>query len=174
MSDLKQQKTFLEAYEAHNDAIFRFCIIKLRNHDSALDITQDTFVKTWEYLAEGKQVKNIRAFLYQVARNLIIDHIRKKKSYSLDHIVESGIDFGFDAADRWEDHIDGEKVLQELGTLLKKKDHDTLIMRFVEDMTITEIAEILDEKENTISVRIHRALKKLEEILQNSPKKNEQ
>ena len=47
MEDILQQK-FLEAYDTYNDDIFRFCIVKVRNRDIALDITQDTFTKTWE------------------------------------------------------------------------------------------------------------------------------
>jgi len=79
MEDILQQK-FLEAYDTYNDDIFRFCIVKVRNRDIALDIAQDTFTKTWEYLSSGKEIDNMRAFLYQVARNAIIDWSRKKKS----------------------------------------------------------------------------------------------
>lgn len=156
------QEDFLAAYEEYNDAIFRFCLVKTRNRDTALDISQDTFTKTWEYLASGKTVGNIRAFLYQVARNLIIDLSRKKKSESLDTYFEDGLEFGEDNSDRLENQFDGKKALELLDTL-KDTDKDVLIMRFIEDMSVPEIAEALNEKENTVSVRIHRALKKVED-----------
>jgi RNA polymerase sigma-70 factor (ECF subfamily) len=162
----QNEDAFLAAYDEYNDAIFRFCLVKTRNRDVALDITQDTFTKTWEYLADGKKVDNIRAFLYQVARNLIIDNSRKKKSLSLDAALEEGQDFGVDTQERTENIIDGKKSV-ELLDQLKDKDRDVLVMRFIEDMSVPEIAEALKEKENTISVRIHRALNKAQDLLEN-------
>lgn len=164
MSDSDHHNSFLEAYDEYHDPIFRFCLIKVRNRDVALDITQDTFTKTWEYLSGGKTVENMRAFLYQVARNLIIDNSRKKKSYSLDEILESGSDFGVDETERFENKIDGAQAINVLD-MLKKKDRDVLIMRYVEDVPVPEIAEIMGERENTISVRMHRALKKAEKLI---------
>lgn len=172
MSDPTQQ-LFLKAYEDYNDAIFRFCVIKTRNRDLALDITQEAFIKTWEYLTAGKSIENMRAFVYQVARNLIIDHSRKKQSVSLEAILEAGHEFGFEEKEQIENKIDGKQALLVLSSL-KKKDHDVLLFRFVEDLSIPEIAEITGEKENTISVRIHRALKKAETLIEElTVKKND-
>lgn len=173
MSDQQElHNSFLEAYDEHHDAIFRFCLIKIRNRDIALDITQDTFTKTWEYLSAGKNVDNMRAFLYQVARNLVIDHTRKKKSYSLDEIMETGVEFGIDTQDRLENQIDGKQALGILDEL-KDADRDILIMRYVDDLSIPEIAEAINERENTVSVRVHRALKKAEQLIDDLNTKNQ-
>ncbi|MDH5442389.1 MAG: sigma-70 family RNA polymerase sigma factor [Candidatus Nomurabacteria bacterium] len=161
----KIQQDFLTAYDEYNDAIFRFVITKTRNRDLALDIVQDTFTKTWEYLQSGKTIDNIRAFLYKVARNLIIDNSRKKTATSLENILEQGIDFGEDKTDRWVDTLDGKQAVLALEKL-DEKYRDVLIMRFVESMEISDIADILDESENNISVRIHRALKQARELLE--------
>jgi RNA polymerase sigma-70 factor (ECF subfamily) len=160
----EHQQYFLGAYDEYGDAIFRFCFAKTSNRDTALDITQDTFTKTWIYLTEGKEIKNMRAFLYQVARNLITDHFRKKKSSSLDAILEEGIDFGHEEHERMKDTLNAAQSVAILNDL-KDQDRDILIMRFIEDMEIVDIAEALNEKENTVSVRIHRALKKAEVLM---------
>lgn len=159
-----QQQKFLEAYDAFHNDIFRFCLVKVRNRDTALDITQETFTKTWEYLTASKQIDNMRAFLYQVARNGIIDWSRKKKTESLDSLLETGIEFG-----------SGESVEKSINTFdahyaatliddLPETYRDIIYFRYIEDLSIQEISRITGEKENTVSVRIHRGIKLLEEM----------
>lgn len=160
------EKQFLEAYDQYADAVFRFCLFQTSNRDLALDLAQDTFTKTWDYLQNGKKVKNIQAFLYQVARNLIIDYRRKKKSQSLDNILDSGLEFEDPDLHReqYEFSIDSKlafQLLDEIGESYR----EVLLLRYVDQMQVQEIAELLQEKENTISVRIHRALDKLKTLL---------
>jgi RNA polymerase sigma-70 factor (ECF subfamily) len=154
------EDVFLEWYGAHNDGIFRFCLLKTSNRNVALDITQETFSKVWEYLSKGNEIKEPKAFLYRIATNIVIDFYRKKKSDSLDTMIESGFD------PMQEDYISPEKFseIQELHAklaMLDDKHKDVIIMRFINDMSVQDIAAIYDEHENTISVRIHRALEKL-------------
>lgn len=163
MEDTLQQK-FLEAYDTYNDDIFRFCIVKVRNRDIALDIVQDTFTKTWEYLSAGKEIDNLRAFLYQVARNAIIDWSRKKKSESLDALVETGLEFGSnDEIEKTTNVIDAKRAA-ELINELPDKYRDILYFRYIEDLSIQEISDITGERENTVSVRVHRGVKMIEEL----------
>ncbi len=154
---------FLEWYTSHSDGIFRFCLLKTSNRNVALDITQETFSKVWEYISKGNEVQEPKAFLYRIATNLVIDFYRKKKSDSLDTLIEAGFDpIG-------ENTVSGEKAaeIQELYAKLEGLDDkykDILIMRFVNDMSVQDIAAVYDEHENTISVRIHRAIEKLKGI----------
>lgn len=157
------EHTFLLWYQSHSDGIFRFCFLKTSNRDVALDITQETFTKMWEYIGQKNDpIREPKALLYRIATNLIIDYYRKKKSDSLDAMTE----YGFDIAT---DLMNPEKTaeIKELHSKLSKledKYKDILIMRFVEDMSIEEIAEVYDQHPNTISVRIHRAVEKLKSI----------
>ena len=90
MSDniLIEQK-FLKAYDEYSDAIFRHCYFRVSDREKAKDLTQDTFTKTWEYVLKNGEVTDLRAFLYKVANNLIIDTYRKKKEDSLDDMMEN-------------------------------------------------------------------------------------
>lgn len=156
--DSKEER-FLAAYEAWADDIFRFCLVKVRNRDVAVDLVQDTFIKTWQYMAD-KEVDDVRAFLYRVALNLIIDEERKKKTVSLDELKEKGYDH---PAVEWRpgDALDTARALEIIETL-DPMYRDVLVMRYVSDMTPKEIAAALGETQNTISVRIHRGLKQLQ------------
>jgi len=155
-----KESEFLKAYEDYNDAIFRYCLFQTSNREKAIDMTQDTFSKTWEYMALGHDIDNIRAFLYKTAKNMIIDARRKKKAMSLDDLMNDGFDAPFDDQDAHLARLDGEKAAALVGDL-DENYREVLTLRYVEDLSITEISNMLEESENTISVRIHRGLEKL-------------
>jgi RNA polymerase sigma-70 factor (ECF subfamily) len=158
MKDIDLEKELLAAYDAHADAIFRHCYFKTSDRELAQDMTQDVFLKAWSYM-QSQPIRNVRAFLYRLADNLVIDWYRKKKSSSLDSLMEEG----FEPADlhsRVEERAELSLAFAKLQEL--SKDNQKLIVwRFVDDLSPREIAEILGEQENTVSVRIHRALKQL-------------
>jgi RNA polymerase sigma-70 factor (ECF subfamily) len=154
---------FLEWHNTYSDAIFRFCSIKTSKRDVALDLTQESFTKLWEYVSNGNEVLEPKALLYRIATNLIIDYYRKKKSDSLDALTQNG----FDVVDTVDLSPERRFEIQQLHTKINElpdKYKDILIMRFVDDLSVPEIAEVYNEHENTISVRIHRAVDKLRKI----------
>lgn len=158
-ADLKKQ--FLDLYEGHADALFRFTYYKLSDREKAKDMVQDTFVKVWEYLSAGGEVQNIRALMYKIASNAIIDNYRKRKDISLEILIDDG----FDPADHEEagriiNKADGAAALKLLNNLDDNL-RDILLLRYVDGLSVQEIAAITEERENTISVKIHRALKEL-------------
>ena len=162
MSNLEAK--FIKTYDDHSDAIFRHCYFRVYNRDIAKDITQDTFTKTWQYLADGGEIENIKAFLYKTATNLIIDLSRKKQTISLETIRETGFEPSYDDSKDINNSIEVKRVLKiinKLDTAYK----DAVIMRYVEDLSPKDIAKVLRESENNVSVRIHRGIRKLKELL---------
>jgi RNA polymerase sigma-70 factor (ECF subfamily) len=159
------QKQVQEAYEEHADAIFRYCYFKLSDNEKAKDVVQDTFVRVWQYLSEGKNIDSIKPFLYTTARNLIIDEYRKKKSSSLDTLMEGGFEPGIDIRHELETRSDALQVIKSIQELPKSYS-EILFMRYVDDLSVKEIAQTLGESENVISVRIYRGLAKLRTNLQ--------
>jgi RNA polymerase sigma factor (sigma-70 family) len=161
------EKSFLESYDAYNDAIFRYCYFKTSDREKALDLTQDTFTKTWEYLASGKKIDNIKAFLYRVATNAITDGYRKKRSDSLDEMQEEGYDKSTDEHEKTLVSIESEEVMKYLEEL-DEPYKEILTLRFIHDLSIDEIIQITGESGNTISVRIHRAIDKMRSRMNNN------
>jgi len=158
------EKEFLEAYEKYADAIFRYCFFRVSDEEKAKDIAQDTFLKTWDYIAEDKNIDNIRAFLYRVAGNLIVDEYRKKKTVSIEDLQEKGVQMRHNTKERPDTHIEAKEVLEAVGKL-DAKYRDAFLMRYVDELAVKEIAEILGETENTVSVHIHRAAQQARQIL---------
>jgi RNA polymerase sigma-70 factor, ECF subfamily len=159
------EEEFLQAYDAYSDAIFRHCYYRLFDRERAKDVMQDTFVRTWEYLQKGEKVDNIRALLYRIANNLIIDFVRKKKETSLDAMQEEGFDPATDDdMSRTAERLDGAQAIEALQQL-DDVHREVLVLRYVNGLQPAEIAEITGETANTVSVRIHRGLGKLRVLL---------
>ncbi len=168
--DSQKEAQFLDSYKEHTDSLFRYCYFKTLNRDEAKDMLQETFVKTWEYIRNGGEVVNMKAFLFRTAHNIVIDHYRKKKSVSLDDLFEQGFDRSTDTdtAQDLENQIDGAQALKLLDKIPDSY-REVIFMQYVQGLSVKEIAEVLGESPNNISVKIHRGLEKIKQIY----KKNE-
>ena len=158
------KKAFLEIYEAHADAIFRHCYFKVSDRELAQDMTQQAFMQLWTYMQSGKDIEKPKSLLYRIAGNLVIDWYRKKKSESLEHLAESGFDPSDTRGEDIEQTAEFKNVLKHLSQI-SPEEQNLILWRFVEDLSPKEIAEILEERENTVSVRIHRAIERLKVIM---------
>lgn len=163
MDNQKLKEEYLTLYDELSDPLFRHCYFRVSNRDVARDMVQDTFIKTWQYIAQGKDIGNLKAFLYKVANNLIIDYYRKKKSDSLDVLEEEGMVFRTED-DNLFSTAEASVVLKALQSL-EDKHREIIVMRFLNEMSPREIGEILGQSENAVSVRLNRALKKYREVL---------
>jgi len=153
---------FLKAYDAYADAIFRHCYFRVFNRERAKDLMQETFAKTWEYFQKGTVIENLRAFLYKVANNLIIDESRKRQMTSLEEMQETGFDVGDNSHKQMEFSAETGQLMKFIQTL-DVKYREPIIMKYVDDLSLKEIAEALGETENNIAVRIHRGIKRIQE-----------
>jgi RNA polymerase sigma-70 factor (ECF subfamily) len=156
------KEVFLEYYDQYSDDIYRFCFLKLHDAEQARDITQETFMKCWEYMVGEKDIDNERPFLYRIAKNLIIDYYRKKKSVQIENPTdfEHQDDLHDDPTQRLSDHIDGEFAIQLLEKL-SPTIRQIIELRFLHSFSIPEIAEVVKQNPKTVSVYLHRGIKQL-------------
>lgn len=128
---------------------------------------QEVFMKAWDYLASGKDIDNVQAFLYKTANNILIDEARRAKKrtvVSFEDMVESGFDIeGEDG--RESGRIFDAKEVAKVLLQLDEPYRTAMVMRFIDELKPREIAETLGESANTISVRINRGTKMLKDIL---------
>jgi RNA polymerase sigma factor (sigma-70 family) len=163
----KQEAVFIKAYDSYSDALFRFCYFKVYDRELAKDMVQETFTRTWTELTKGKELVNPRAFLYTVAGNIVKDFWKKKKALPMGQLEDDEDGWIFDI----KDESPGQEIEAEVKRAvrmfqkLSDPDREVLTLRFIDGLPPKEIAEALGERENTVSVRLSRAVERLREII---------
>ena len=169
MSIDDDKKRFTDIYNRESDSLFRFCLLRVSDREKALDLTQEAFNRLWSSMVIGKTIENPRALLYRVARNLIIDWYRKTKSLSLESLLGEGEDREFDPPDERatleiEINADSRRALSVLDKL-ELGYREVIYLRYVEDLSPKDIAEVLGLNANTVSIRITRGLAALRKLI---------
>lgn len=164
MSDHSTKEEFLTVYDKHGDAVYRRCLFKTSDHEIARDLMQEAFTRTWDYLAGGKEIDNVKAFVFTVANNLIKDHYKKKKSIAMMDMGDFDPQRIVDEVENIHDKAEVQEVLRALEEL-KESDREILTLNMLDGFGPKEIGEIMDERENTVSVRLHRARTRLRSVL---------
>lgn len=163
----EEEKEFLAAYDEYSTSLFRFLTMKIADREVARDLTQETFTRAWDYRQGGGIIREWKPFLFRTAYNLVVDVYRKKRSVSLDALID---DQGFAVSD---DSADEKKAVESAEMSLVRKGidqldetyRDIILLRYTEDLPPKEIARITGLSENVVSVRIHRGIEKLKTIL---------
>lgn len=159
------EKAFLAAYEAYADGLFRFLASKVSDRDIARDLVQETFTKAWDYCAKGGAVEQWKPFLFRTAYNLVVDTYRKKRTVSLDALIDED---GFAIPDNDDVRNIDRAEFTRVRTAIDSLDEtyrDVVLLRFTGDLPPREIARVTGLTENVVSVRLHRGVKMLRDIL---------
>jgi RNA polymerase sigma factor (sigma-70 family) len=102
----------------------------------------------------------MKAFLYHILNNLIIDEYRKHKSNSLDALLERGFDPGEEDSERFFNVLDGKTAMALIRRLPEKYER-VMRMRYMQMLSLREMSLITGQTKNTMAVQIHRGLGKL-------------
>ncbi len=152
-----------KAYHDFSRGLLRFADSKVADHETSGDLVQATFMKTWLYLERSGKIDLMRGFLYHVLNRLIIDEYRKKKTMSLDLLLEKGLELEAVRLENLFNIIDGKALVLLVGKLPVKY-RIALAMRYTEDMAFKDMALITHESQNALSVRVHRGLAMLKAL----------
>jgi len=163
---------FAKAYDDNINDIYRFVYFKVGKKEEANDLTSTVFLKTWNHIQTNslEDSKTLRALLYKIARTTIIDYYREsgnKISVSLDD-EDNKIDIT-DESETPQEIIDQRANLALIKSklpLLKEEYREIIIMRFINDLTLEEIADISGKKKGNVRVLLHRALGALKELVE--------
>lgn len=157
---VRLQQSLTTAHDDYQKGLTSRAFWKTQNRMLSEDLVQDTFMKTWMYLVKGGKVDTMKAFLYHVLNNLIVDEYRKRKTVSLDVLLEKGFEPSVDSSESFLDVLDG-KALLILIQRLPHKYQKVMHMRYIQDLSLKEMALITGQSRNTVAVQAHRGLQKL-------------
>lgn len=152
-------------YKFYLSRIYRFALYLVSDEALAEDLTQEAFIKTWNYLPRFDNKKGtVQALLFTTTRNLVIDYQRKRKEERIPEDGESFLGGSDDVAESYVSSEQMESVRKSL-SVLPKDDREVIILRYFEDMSFTEIAGVIGKEEGALRVQVHRALKILKNEL---------
>ncbi len=166
------EQAFLEAFDAHADALFRHASFRLSGRERAADLTQETFLKAWEYARTGGEIRSHKSFLYRILNNLIIDEYRKAKEESLDTLTENNPVAASElllvgSRNEKEGQLSDALLVEKIRSLIPQLPEtlrEAVTLRYIDDLSPKEIAAVLQVSENVASVRIHRGIARLREL----------
>lgn len=150
--------------------IFRIVSFRVSNPEDAKDITQEALIRVFQHIQDfykSSPKASVHTWVYQIAKNLCIDYYRRKKNKNntpIDTVLF------LKSKDDVEDHVNNiefnEKLHQAL-THLPSFHRTVFIMKYIDDLSIKEIANQLNIPINTVKSYIHRAKKSLQPHLVN-------
>ncbi|KOS66861.1 RNA polymerase sigma factor SigW [Lysinibacillus contaminans] len=170
------QNAFADIVSLYQHKLYQVCYRMLSNKQEAEDIAQEAFVRAYMNLHTFDQKRKFSTWLYRIATNLCIDRIRKKKpDYYLDAEVTGteGLDMYSQIAAK--DQLPEETLVQmelqeriqyEIGRLPDKY-RSVIVLKYIEELSLQEISEILDMPLGTVKTRIHRGREALRKQLNN-------
>ncbi len=163
MTDRSKKKFFSEFYDSHVNKLYRFVYLKVSSKETSQDLTSEVFLRFWEQLNSPTKIENPRAFVYQIARNLVIDHYRKNEPQKIQpELVQIK-----DTKTNLEQKILLDADIDEVKLALSKipeQYQNVLIWYYLDEFSVHEIADITGKTENNIRVLIHRALSALRSV----------
>jgi RNA polymerase sigma-70 factor (ECF subfamily) len=157
---------FGSLYDRYQPAIYRFIVVKVGSREEAEDITHHVFLSAWTKVRTYKHRGHpFSSWLYQIARNMVIDHYRSRKDdVSLDRLDPESSIIPAVAQSDLSITLQLEKVHRAVKEL-KPDYQDVIILRFIEDLPLKEAAAILKKSEGAVKLAQHRAIKELKKKL---------
>jgi len=165
---LKDKEAFSKIYDLYVDKIYRFVYFKVSSIPEAEDITSQIFLKIWQLSLEGKikAEKSFQAFLYKIARNTVIDYYRdlrnKRQTVSLEEAINTPDEKTVAQDKEMDKEIEKEDLAEKIKKL-KSEYQEIIILHYLNELSIKEIADILKKRKGNVRVILHRALKALKE-----------
>ncbi|PKM60605.1 MAG: RNA polymerase sigma factor [Firmicutes bacterium HGW-Firmicutes-4] len=152
---------FEEFYRLTERTVYAFVLSTLKNHDDALDVVQDTYLKIRAAAHLYKPMGKPMAWVFTIARNLSISKIRNKQKNDSIEINDIENDLKFSYVTDQEDQL----VLQTALKILSSEETEIILLHAISGFTHREIAKNLDMKLSTVLSKYHRGLKKLKKYL---------
>lgn len=152
------------------DRVYRYLLARLADTELAEEITSEVFLRLIEKvhmyrIAPNDNAAIFSAWLYRMAYNKMVDVLRARRRANLVDLSHAEGIAGNGSVDDVHHRLDNEDIFGKL-QLLNEQQREVLILRFVEELSITETAQTMQKSEGAIKALQHRALASLRRYLQ--------
>jgi RNA polymerase sigma-70 factor, ECF subfamily len=156
---------FEAIYESHAPSIYRFMFWRTKDETLAEDLTSNVFEKAWR-TRKSFTGGSAKAWLFRIARTTLIDHWRKNKELPDDgSIISEAVSDELDLGESLDRKLAAAR-LQKAVARLPKDMRSVVQLRFIEGLSVREVARMLELSEANVRVIQYRALQKLRKYLQ--------
>lgn len=156
------KEIFTKIYDTHVEKIYRFIFLKVSSQDIAQDLCSQTFIRAWDrFKDDSGGIDSPQAFIYQIARNLVIDHYRERGKAQFVQIEKLPIiDPRTDIEEKSLQDSDFGDIRAVMANI-RPEYQDIVTFHYIEQLTVPEIAKMLNKTEGNVRVTLHRALKSI-------------
>lgn len=157
-----ERDAYADLVRRHQDAIYRHMRGMGVDHDTALDLVQDAFVRAYDRLAECRDHVHFRAWLFRIARNLCLDYLKNVRRTTVPLSAVAGSENIEDSrGDTTELDFTMRTALGRLPAALR----EAFLLKHDAGYTYDEVAEMTDASPSAVKMRVHRARETLREFL---------
>ena len=157
---------FKALFDSHHESIFNFLYFKLKEVEAAEDLTQEVFIRLWENRYQLRKDLSLKAYLYTIARNLALNHIRHQNIVLKFQRHQNGSYSREESASTELETNELQENLMEAIANLPEHSRIVFMMSRFEELSYKEIAERLKVSIKTVESHIGKALKLLRKSLQ--------
>lgn len=158
---------FNEIVRRYQKQVYMVSFRMVTNADDADDITQEVFIKIHSSLKEFRGDSSLFSWLYRIATNMSLNHIRKRKTMntvSVDDVMELSTDEHHTAGESMDDDLKKKLVLEAIETLPPQQ-RIVFNMRYYDEMTYEEISATLEKSVGGLKANYFHAVKKISEYV---------
>ena len=163
LDPVTQRKAFERVVREYSEQLYWQVRRIVLTHEDANDVMQNVYIKAWTHLDSFHQDSRLYTWLYRIAVNESLDFMRRQKNALSTDDVDTGIANTL-MADRYFDGDETEAQLQEAIAQLPEVQRRVFTLRYFDDMTYSDMSQLLETSEGSLKASYHIAVKKITEF----------
>ena len=165
---------FEHIVKKYEKKVYNLALRYLKNRDDALDLSQEVFIQVYNNLAQFRGDSQFSTWIYRVTYNKCVDMLRKTQKLRRNVVMSTDDENFFETRDcraSIEEDYEGRETLvtvMKIIDTLPSEQRDVVILRYIKDLSYSQIADVLEIAEGTVKSRLNRARLKIKEQLKES------
>ncbi len=163
-----ERPAFERLVQRYQERVYRLVYYRIRSRADAQELTQDVFLKAYKSLPRLKEDGKFKSWLFSIAVNRATDHLRRKKLVMLFSDTRTEEDRIVDANPSQRNQGAAEQLARKqfwgqvdrLSGQLSRREKEVFMLRFLDELGIREIAEVIGQSESTVKTHLYRAIRK--------------
>jgi len=161
-------RAFSVLVERYRHMVFTLAVRVLKNHEEAEEVAQDVFIKAYTALSTFKGSSKFSTWLYKIAYYRSLDCLKKQKRNLNTSSIDSDTEYHLSSMEDALDSLEASERKLAIKRAIEELPHDDAVvitLHYFEELSLKEIAEIMNIAANTVKVRLFRSRKRLAELL---------